>query len=50
MILEKGSPIKLHIEFSKRSWYWQASQYFKENDNTSKFVKHVSTETSVIFS
>ena len=24
--------------------------YFKENDSTSKFVKHVSTETSVIFS
>ena len=25
-------------------------QYFKENDNTSKFAKHVSTATSVIFS
>ena len=24
--------------------------YIKENDNTSKFVRHVSTETSVIFS
>ena len=29
----------------------QVAQYFtEENDNTSKFVKHVSTETSVIFS
>ena len=26
------------------------SYYFKENDNNSKFIKHVSTETSVIFS
>ena len=26
------------------------SQNFKENDNTLKFAKHVSTETSVIFS
>ena len=25
-------------------------QNFKENDNTFKFTKHVSTETSVIFS
>ena len=27
-----------------------SSKSLKENDNTSKFVKHVSTETSVIFS
>ena len=26
------------------------NKYFKENDNNFKFVKHVSTETSVIFS
>jgi len=25
-------------------------KHFKENDNTLKFAKHVSTETSVIFS
>ena len=28
----------------------QETKFFKENDNSSKFVKHVSTETSVIFS
>ena len=26
----------------------EIDQYFEENDNTSKFVKHVSTETSAI--
>jgi len=29
---------------------WQANQNFKENDKTFKFITHVSTETSVIFS
>ena len=28
----------------------RATKNFKENDNTFKFTKHVSTETSVIFS
>ena len=29
---------------------WQENQNFKENDKTFKFIRHVSTETSVIFS
>ena len=41
-------PLRLYATF--RSFSSDLRHYFKENDNTLKFAKHVSTETSVIFS
>jgi len=36
--------------FREKSFGSAKMQFFKENDNTLKFAKHVSTKTSVIFS
>ena len=47
-VILSPSPVLLVKE--KLSRYQQASQKFKENDKTFEFKKHVSTETSVIFS
>ena len=41
---KKRKPVHIIEEYSS------SEEYFKENDNTLKFTKHVSTETSVIFS